>query len=107
MGLKSLRRKSVIMAPVLPKPDLLPLTGGYRRAPGLQIGADVYCDTRMILKQLDRRHPEPTLFPAGYEGPANAVSAWVEGPLFASIMVYAWGTNHDLMPPQSSKIGPE
>jgi glutathione S-transferase len=100
MGFKSLRWKSVIVPPVVPKPDLTALTGGYRRAPVLQIGADVYCDTRMILRELERRHPEPTLFPAGYEGLANAVSAWAEGPLLRSIVLYAWGTNHDLMPPQ-------
>ncbi|NOJ39102.1 glutathione S-transferase family protein [Bradyrhizobium australiense] len=100
MGFKSLRWKSVVVPPVMPKPDLMPLTGGYRRAPVLQVGADVYCDTRMILRELDRRHPAPTLFPAGCEGLANAVSAWAEGPLFRSIMLYAWGTNHDLMPPQ-------
>jgi glutathione S-transferase len=33
---------------ILPKPKLLPLTGGYRRAPVLQVGADVYCDTSLI-----------------------------------------------------------
>ncbi|KIU45364.1 hypothetical protein QU42_13715 [Bradyrhizobium sp. UASWS1016] len=100
MGFKSLRWKSVTIPPVLPKPDLTPITGGYRRAPVLQIGADVYCDTRLILRELERRHPEPSLFPAGSTGLANAVSAWAEGPLFRAIMLYAWGTNHDLMPPQ-------
>ncbi len=99
MGFKSLRWKSVVVPPVAPKPKLTPLTGGYRRAPVLQIGADVYCDTRIILKELERRHPDPTLFPAGYGGLSNAVSAWAEGPLFRAIMLYAWGTNHDLMPP--------
>lgn len=99
LGFKSLRWKSVVVPPVMPKPDLMPLTGGYRRAPVLQVGADVYCDTRMSLRELDRRHSAPTLFPAGCEGLANAVSDWAEGPLFRSIMLYAWGTNHDLMPP--------
>ena len=100
MGYKSISWKSVIVPPVTPKPDLTSLTGGYRRAPVLQIGADVYCDTRMILRELERRFPEPALFPVGYHGQANAISAWAEGPLFRSIMLYAWGTNHDLMPPE-------
>lgn len=98
LGFKSLDWASVIVPPVLPKPDLVALTGGYRRAPVLQIGADIYCDTRLILKELDRRYPEPTLFPQGQTGLANAVAAWAEGPLFRSVMLYAWGTNHDLMP---------
>lgn len=100
MGFKSLAWKSVIVPPVVPKPGLAPLTGGYRRAPVLQIGANVYCDTRMILMELERRFPEPTLFPSGCKGAANAVSAWAEGPLFSAIMLYAWGANHDLMPPE-------
>src|SRR5262245_43737034 len=98
MGYKSLDWSSVIVPPVLPKPDLLPLTGGYRRTPVLQIGADVYCDTRLILRELDRRHPEPPLCPEGVMGMANAVAAWAEGPLFRAVMLYTWGTNHDLMP---------
>ncbi|MEH2595050.1 glutathione S-transferase [Bradyrhizobium sp. AZCC 1577] len=98
LGFKSLDWSSVTMPPVAPKPDLTALTGGYRRAPVLQIGADIYCDTRLILRELDRRHPTPTLFPAGVTGIANAVAAWAEGPLFRSVMLYAWGTNHDVMP---------
>ena len=33
-------------AGMLPKPDVVALTGGYRRTPFMQIGADVYCDSR-------------------------------------------------------------
>jgi glutathione S-transferase len=100
MGYKGLDWTSVNMPPVMPKPDLVLLTGGYRRAPVLQIGADIYCDTRLILRELDRRYQAPTLFSPGIVGMANAISAWAEGPLFRSVMLYAWGTNHDLMPPE-------
>jgi hypothetical protein len=31
----------------------------------LQIGADVYCDTRRIAQRLEEYAPEPTLFPPG------------------------------------------
>ena len=31
----------------MPRPDLMPMTGGYRRTPVMQIGADIYCDTQM------------------------------------------------------------
>ncbi len=98
LGYKGLAWRSVIMPSVLPKPDLVPLTGGYRRAPVLQIGADVFCDTRLILRELERRYPDPPLFPDGVRGLANAIAAWAEGPLFRSVMLYAWGSNHDLMP---------
>lgn len=36
LGLKELSWRSVDIPPVLPKPDYIPLTGGYRRAPALQ-----------------------------------------------------------------------
>ena len=36
LGLKGLTWRSVEISPVLPKPDYMPLTGGYRRAPALQ-----------------------------------------------------------------------
>jgi glutathione S-transferase len=75
-GLKNLPWQSVQTPLQAPKPDLVPLTGGYRRAPVLQIGADIYCDTLLILREVDRRHPEPTLYPEGQHGLINALSTW-------------------------------
>jgi hypothetical protein len=49
LGIKQLAWKSVIIPVLMPKPDLMPLTGGYRRTPVLQVGADIYCDTQLIL----------------------------------------------------------
>jgi glutathione S-transferase len=63
MGLKGLAWRSVLIPMVMPKADLLALTGGYRKTPVLQIGADVYCDTDLIARTIDRLHPEPPLFP--------------------------------------------
>jgi glutathione S-transferase len=63
LGLKGLTWRSVEISPVLPKPDYLPLTGGYRRAPALQIGADVFCDSKRIIEELERRFPEPSIYP--------------------------------------------
>ena len=40
-GIKRLTWKSVQIPSIMPKPDLMPLTGGYRRTPVLQIGADI------------------------------------------------------------------
>ena len=82
MGLKGLTYRSVLIPPMLPKPDLTPLTGGYRRAPVLQIGADIYCDTQMILRTIDRLHPEPSLTPGGTEGAATALAWWADKSLF-------------------------
>ncbi|MFN2427425.1 MAG: glutathione S-transferase family protein [Candidatus Binatia bacterium] len=63
MGMKGLSWRSVVIPMVMPKPDLTALTGGYRKTPVLQIGADIYCDSDLIARTIDRLHPNPTLFP--------------------------------------------
>ena len=78
LGLKCLDYQSVTIPVMLPKPDLLPLTGGYRRTPVMQIGADIFCDTLLILQEIERIHPNPTLYPNGTEGIATALGWWVE-----------------------------
>ena len=65
LGLKDLTWSSVQIPMIMPKPDLMPLTGGYRKTPILQVGADIYCDTRLIACELERRFPRPSLFPGG------------------------------------------
>ena len=68
LGIKGLAWQAVDQPVIIPKPDLTPLTGGYRRIPVMQIGADVYCDSALIVRELDRRYPTPSLFPAGNKG---------------------------------------
>lgn len=64
-GIKRLTWASVRVPMVMPKPDLVALTGGYRGTPVLQIGSDIYCDTRRIVAEIERRYPEPPLFRSG------------------------------------------
>ncbi len=71
LGLKGRTWRSVEIPSTLPKPDYLPLTGGYRRAPALQMGADVFCDTLRIIDELERCFPEPSIYP-GSPGPDAA-----------------------------------
>ncbi|MFO1142081.1 MAG: glutathione S-transferase family protein [Amaricoccus sp.] len=82
LGLKRLRYRSVTIPSAMPKPDLLPLTGGYRRTPVMQIGADVYCDTSLILRRIEALHPEPTLYPGKSEGIVQALTWWADKTLF-------------------------
>jgi glutathione S-transferase len=82
LGLKRLAWRSVPIPLVMPKPDLTALTGGYRKTPVLQVGADVYCDTKLIAVELERRYPEPTLFPGGNRGLSLALSAWSDRSFF-------------------------
>ena len=82
LGLKRLPWRSVSIPHMMPKPDLMPLTGGYRRTPVLQIGADIYCDTLLILRKIEALHPEPTLYPRGSRGLSTALAWWVDKSLF-------------------------
>jgi glutathione S-transferase len=61
LGYKGARWQSVEIPMMMPKPKLMPLTGGYRKTPVMQIGADIYCDTALILDELHHRLPDPLL----------------------------------------------
>ncbi|HSX94662.1 MAG TPA: glutathione S-transferase N-terminal domain-containing protein, partial [Hydrogenophaga sp.] len=63
LGHKGFVWHSVHIPTVMPKPDVVALTGGYRKTPLLQIGADIYCDTALIADVLEHRAAEPPLFP--------------------------------------------
>src|ERR1700743_2148157 len=80
-GLKKLAWRSVDIPPVMPKPDVVALTGGYRKTPVLQGGADIYCDTALIARVLEARQGEPTLYPA--DAPlAVPLAQWADSYLF-------------------------
>lgn len=87
LGFKALPWRSVAVPVVMPKPDLVALTGGYRRTPNLQIGADVYCDTALIARVLDRLQPAPPLFPAGAPL-APLLAHWADTTLFWTVVPY-------------------
>jgi glutathione S-transferase len=76
LGIKEALWYSVEMPMILPKPDLIALTGGYRGTPVLQIGADIYVDNQRIAMELESRIPEPTLFPDGSTGLYSALVKW-------------------------------
>ncbi len=89
-GFKGLRWRAVALSPVMPRPDLAPvLTAGYRKTPVLQVGADVYCDTRAIVGYVERNHPEPTLYPKGARGLCEAISRWIEPRWFVTATMFA------------------
>jgi glutathione S-transferase len=97
-GLKGLRWRSVEQPRIAPKPLLTALTGGYRRIPVLQIGADIFCDTRCILTELDPRFPEPPLYPPGAEGLADITATWADRELFATALGLVFGLHGDRFP---------
>ena len=50
LGYKQLEWQSVLIPRIMPKPDLVALTGGYRKTPVMQIGRDIYADTHLITR---------------------------------------------------------
>ena len=98
MGFKRLAWRSVVIPIVMPKPLLMPLTGGYRKTPVLQIGADVYFDTGLIAAELERRHPAPGFYPAGGEGMAAVWTAWADQNLFLPAANFALSLVADRLP---------
>lgn len=82
LGFKGIAWQSVIIPIVMPKPDLVALTGGYRRTPVLQIGADLYCDTALIARVLERVAPAPTLFPYGDQFANRAMAHFADSVMF-------------------------
>lgn len=88
LGYKSLPWKSVIIPMIMPKPDVVALTGGYRKTPVLQIGADIYCDTALIADVLEHLEPQPMLFPEPSKGMARTLAHWADNTLFWTAMAY-------------------
>ena len=82
LGYKDQPWKSVTVPVILPKPDVMPLTGGYRRTPFLQIGADIYCDTALIAQVLESIHPLPKLVPSEQAAAIFAMAQWADTTLF-------------------------
>lgn len=79
---KRLAWRAVEQPTIMPKPALVPLTGGYRRIPVLQIGADVWCDTQLIVRVLEALQPSPTLYPGASEGTCHVWNLWADRLLF-------------------------
>jgi glutathione S-transferase len=97
LGLKGLAYGSVTVPSWMPKPDLVPLTGGYRRTPVMQVGADVFCDTLLILRRIERMHPAPSLFPDGSEALAATLGWGIEKSIFVpavGVVVGLTGRNY-------------
>ena len=87
-GLKGLAWRSVKIPVILPTPDVVALTGGYRKTPILQVGADVYCDTALIARLIEQRAPKHTLYPASAPL-APLLAQWADSTLFWTVIPYA------------------
>lgn len=82
LGYKKLAWQSVLIPLLMPKPDVVALTGGYRKTPILQTGADIWCDTALIARVLERLAPAPSIYPQGDRYAARAAAYFADNVLF-------------------------
>ena len=90
-GIKGLEWFACDEPVIMPKPELVALTGGYRKIPVMQIGADIYCDTQIILRELERRFPSPTLFPGADKGLGWGFAMWADRVFFQAAVAIIFG----------------
>ncbi|MEP0945030.1 MAG: glutathione S-transferase family protein [Rhizobiaceae bacterium] len=98
LGAKGATWHNVEIPRLPPKPMLIPLTGGYRRTPVMQIGADIYCDSQCIMRELDIRQPAPSLMPTAEAGLMGCLSLWTDGPLFDLAVKLVLGSAGENLP---------
>lgn len=102
LGYKGISWESVEVPSHGPKPDFTHLTGGYRRVPALQIGADVYCDTRLIAEVLESLFPNPTIYPgactARTKAQCETIIYWAENSLMRPLALYVTGLHANKFP---------
>ncbi|WP_374468779.1 glutathione S-transferase family protein [Phenylobacterium sp.] len=94
LGVKSLAWRSVIQPVIMPKPELIPLTGGYRRIPVLQVGADVFCDSQAILEEIEARCPAPRMI----QGADWAVNMFADRQWFQASVAVVFARIGDAVP---------
>ncbi len=83
LGYLKLPWRSVITAPIMPRPLLMPLTGGYRRTPTMQQGADIWCDTKIIAERLAEIAGDERL----HDGfVSRRVAEWADSHLFRIVV---------------------
>jgi len=91
LGIKGLAWHACNQPVIMPKPEMVALTGGYRRIPVLQVGADLWFDSLYIIEELDRRSPEPPAFAGSGLGLAGAFATWSDGEFFNTVVGLLFG----------------
>lgn len=65
---------------MMPRPHLMPLSGGYRKTPIMQIGADIFCDTEIICRTLNAMSDRADIYGPGFN--AERIARWADTELF-------------------------
>lgn len=91
LGIKGLEWHACDEPVIMPKPELVALTGGYRKIPVMQIGADIYCDSQVIIRELERRFPAPSVFVRGDNGIGWGLGIWTDRSVFLNTVTVVFG----------------
>jgi glutathione S-transferase len=64
----------------------------------MQIGADVFCDSQCIIRELEKRHPTPSVHPGASEATSWAFAFWSDRVLFQAAVAVIFGQMADQVP---------
>lgn len=81
-GIAGVDWQSVLSPPQPPRPNVDPLTGGYRRIPVAQAGADIFCDTVLIASEVAAMTGCEALRPDTSDKRARELAIKAEGEMF-------------------------
>ncbi|MFT6991527.1 MAG: glutathione S-transferase [Paraglaciecola sp.] len=90
LGHKNAHYNVVNIPVIMPKPDLVALTGGYRKTPVLQHDNHIYCDTRLMAQVIDEQFSSESIFPSELSLTANTVAQWADQHLFSVAVALAF-----------------
>jgi glutathione S-transferase len=83
-GYCNLEWQSVLTSAMPPRSFLLPLAGGYRRIPVAQIGADIFCDTRIISAEVSILTQRPEFAMASLSDDEQTYIEYLDGDTFSA-----------------------
>lgn len=84
LGYLELPWNSVLINNIMPRPNLMELSGGYRKTPIMQDGANVICDTKLICFHLAARAGNTSLYKPGFA--ATRFAEWCDSTLFRTVV---------------------
>lgn len=91
LGCTDLAWQSVTVREMPPRPSLDILTGGYRKIPVAQIGADLFCDTRTITTEIAAMAGRPELALENCDAEVNEFVARTDLEIFLACIFSANG----------------
>jgi glutathione S-transferase len=95
LGFKQAAYRVVEIPVIMPRPFVMPLTGGYRKTPVLQIGADIFCDTALICRVIDQMYPDNSIYPENRAASDTAIANWIDTFLFRCAVAIAFQSGLD------------